>query len=145
VFFYTDSPETRSIIAAANEMVAALLLGIFLAANVETRVSRAAASAFMVAYVAGYLAYLVVMPVLLGGTLAQRLFGVRIVSDDAARPTYSQSLVRLGCILAEGVLCMTTGPVGFVVLLLARRRGQRWWHDKRAGTRIVFEPDRLRR
>lgn len=132
-------------IAATSEMAAALFLGIFLAASVEARLGRAAGSALFVGYLAGYLAYLVAMPVLVGGTLAQRLFGVRIVSDHAWRPTFRQSLVRLACILAEGALLMCTGPVGFVLLMRGRRRSQRFWHDARAGTRLVFEPDRLRR
>lgn len=145
MFFYTETPETRSMIAASSEMCAALLLGIFLAASVEARLSGTAGSVAFVAYLAGYLAYLIAMPVLVGGTLAQRLFGVRIVSDHASHPTFRQSLVRLACILAEGALLMCAGPIGFILLMRARRRSQRFWHDARAGTRLVFEPDRLRR
>jgi uncharacterized RDD family membrane protein YckC len=132
-------------LAGCNEALLAIFGSLYLAAQMEVRVGLWAGNATMYAGILVYLLYGALSPWLLGGTIAQRLIGVRVQSQAGGRPSIRQGFVRLGWMLALWSLMLCCAPAGLVVGFLSRRPGRRWWHDHRAGTEIVAEPNRLTR
>ncbi len=117
------------------DLVALTLGGLFGLAKLEQLGVPSGLLTFV--FFASLPAYLVVTVHLLGGTLGQRLFGVRVVSWEGAGLSWGQSFRRAAAQTGVVALLMVTGPFGFLWLLFNRRRNGRWWHDAKANTRLV--------
>lgn len=147
MFFYRDTPEIRSLIFSANGFAATMIALVFLGALVEEHVHPALGAVPLVVALPVGVAWQIACLPLIGGTVVQRLAGVRVVrAEDGGRPGVVAAAIRLTWMIAEGALLLVTGPFGMFALLVARARRQgRWWHDAQAGTRLDWAPNRLAR
>ena len=69
-----------------------------------------------------------------GATLGKRLFGLRVVSDDGARPSVERCAARAALSAASVLL------LGLGLLPALFTRSGRALHDISAGTRVVESP-----
>jgi len=67
-----------------------------------------------------------------GRTPGQALFGLRVVRTDGTPVRLGRACVRSLCYLLSGIML-----VGFLWVLVDRRRQA--WHDKLAGTLVVYD------
>ena len=139
MFFYRETPMTRSALFGALELIAWLAAGLLVGAAVEKLGSEAFADLVVGALFLAYPVYVVVATARWGGTVAKRIAGVRVVRrSDRLAPSLSESRTRVVCQVLELLLLIVTGPIGFGWLWFRQRRHQGWWHDERAGTRLEW-------
>jgi uncharacterized RDD family membrane protein YckC len=81
--------------------------------------------------------YLVAFWALLGQTPGKWLLGVKVVAQGGAPIGFRRALVRLGGYVVSAIPCY----VGFLWILGPERRG---WHDRLAGTEVVYVATRRR-
>jgi len=85
-----------------------------------------------------YLAYYAGSWTLTGRTLGKRLLGLRVVATDGGPVSLARAVARFAGYLISAL----PGYAGFLwVLVDPERRG---WHDRLAGTRVVYDRPRAR-
>jgi uncharacterized RDD family membrane protein YckC len=81
------------------------------------------------------LGYWIVCERLWGMTIGKRLFSIRVVGSDGARPTWGQSVIRNLFRLIDGFPYVLPYLLGFIVVKTNDERAR--IGDKVAGTRVV--------